>query len=92
MGRVSAYHQQDNDALFSFFSWFYHQVNLVLPIVVAVTSVYLVVGPIVDDPAVEYLYATGFIILGVAVYAALVYRDARVPGTGKCLRETPLFT
>lgn len=46
-------------------------------------SVYLVVGPIIDSPQIEYLYATLFIIAGLIFYFPFVYMKKSVPGMGE---------
>ncbi|KAK4288738.1 hypothetical protein Pmani_038253 [Petrolisthes manimaculis] len=57
-------------------------VPIVIPVVVLLVSVYLVVGPIIDSPQIEYLYATLFIIAGLVFYFPLVYMKKAVPGMG----------
>ncbi len=59
-----------------------YKVPIVVPILVLVISVYLVVGPIVDNPKVEYLYATLFIAAGFFVYVPFVHYKLVLPGMG----------
>ncbi|KAL8172927.1 UNVERIFIED_CONTAM: hypothetical protein K2H54_033749 [Gekko kuhli] len=49
------------------------QVPIIIPIVVLVTSVYLVLVPIIDQPQIEFLYVILFIFSGVIFYFPLVY-------------------
>lgn len=46
---------------------------IVIPVLVLLMSVYLVVGPIIDDPAIEYLYALAFILVGPLMYIPFVH-------------------
>ncbi|KAJ8041409.1 b(0,+)-type amino acid transporter 1 [Holothuria leucospilota] len=50
------------------------KVPLVLSIVVAIVSIYLVIAPIIDAPEFGYLYASIFILSGLFFYYPLVYR------------------
>ena len=59
------------------------QVPIVIPIIVLLISVYLVIGPIVDEPKVEYLYATLFILAGFIFYVPFVYYKLVMPGMSK---------
>ncbi|XP_074113359.1 b(0,+)-type amino acid transporter 1 isoform X2 [Cotesia typhae] len=45
---------------------------LVIPIFVLGISMYLIVGPIIDKPQIEYLYAVGFIAAGMLFYLPFV--------------------
>ncbi|KAA0186238.1 hypothetical protein HAZT_HAZT005695 [Hyalella azteca] len=59
------------------------QVPIVIPVIVLVVSIYLVIGPIIDNPQVEYLYASCFILAGVAFYGPFVHMRYVLPGMGK---------
>ena len=59
------------------------QVPIVIPVLVLVVSIYLVVGPIIDSPKIEYLYATLFIVAGLIFYFPFVLWRKVVPGMGK---------
>jgi solute carrier family 7 (L-type amino acid transporter), member 9/15 len=59
------------------------QVPIVIPVIVLLISVYLVIGPIVDEPKVEYLYATLFILAGFIFYVPFVYYKMVMPGMSK---------
>ncbi|XP_072024459.1 b(0,+)-type amino acid transporter 1-like [Amphiura filiformis] len=50
------------------------KVPLILPIIVFIASIYLVVAPIIDEPAVEFLYAALFILAGLVFYVPFVYK------------------
>ena len=50
----------------------YLQVFILIPIVFVLISIYLVIGPIIDDPQIELLYAFIFIVGGLVFYFPLV--------------------
>ncbi|KAI4902722.1 hypothetical protein NFI96_025881, partial [Prochilodus magdalenae] len=50
------------------------KVPIIIPIVVVIVSCYLVLAPIIDQPEIEYLYCTVFIISGLIFYYPFVYR------------------
>uniref|UniRef100_T1J7A2 b(0,+)-type amino acid transporter 1 n=1 Tax=Strigamia maritima TaxID=126957 RepID=T1J7A2_STRMM len=50
-----------------------YKVFIGVPILVLIASIYLVIAPIVDNPQVEYLYATLFIFAGLIFYIPFVY-------------------
>lgn len=58
------------------------QVPLVVPIVVAIIGCYLVVAPIITDPAIEYLYTVGALLIGFVVYIPFVYYKLSFPCMG----------
>lgn len=62
---------------------FDEQVPLIIPLVVLVVSVYLIIGPIVDKPTIEYLYAAMFILGGMIFYVPFVHYKVRIPFMGK---------
>lgn len=45
---------------------------IIIPYVVLIISIYLVIGPIIDKPQIEYLYAIGFILAGLIFYVPFV--------------------
>lgn len=49
-----------------------YKVHLSIPIAVFIISIYLVVCPILEDPRIEYLYATMYIVSGLLVYLLFV--------------------
>ncbi|KAK7076555.1 b(0,+)-type amino acid transporter 1 [Halocaridina rubra] len=57
-----------------------YKVPIVIPIIVLLISLYLVIGPIVDSPQIEYLYATLFIVAGLIFYFPFVYYGKSIPG------------
>jgi len=59
------------------------QVPIAIPVIVLIISIYLVIGPIIDDPKVEYLYATIFIFAGFLFYIPFVHYKYVMPGMGK---------
>ncbi|KAK4023043.1 hypothetical protein OUZ56_008480 [Daphnia magna] len=57
-----------------------YKVPIIIPVIVLIISVYLVIGPIVDNPKIEYLYATLFILAGFFLYIPFVYYKKVLPG------------
>lgn len=49
-----------------------HQVPIVIPYIVLIISIYLVIGPIIDKPQIEYMYAVLFILAGLIFYVPFV--------------------
>ncbi|XP_022908162.1 b(0,+)-type amino acid transporter 1 isoform X2 [Onthophagus taurus] len=56
-----------------------YKVPVIIPILVLLVSIYLVVGPIIDKPTIEYLYAALFILGGMVFYLPFVHYKLRVP-------------
>lgn len=50
----------------------FFQVPIIIPYVVLIISIYLVIGPIIDKPQIEYLYALMFILAGLIFYVPFV--------------------
>ncbi|XP_023236275.1 b(0,+)-type amino acid transporter 1-like [Centruroides sculpturatus] len=50
-----------------------YKVPIVIPVIVLIVSLYLVIAPILQNPAIEYLYASLFIFSGVIVYIPFVH-------------------
>ena len=44
---------------------------------------YLVIGPIIDEPKIEFLYAAIFVVGGLLLYVPFVYFHLKIPGMGK---------
>lgn len=49
-----------------------YKVPIIIPIIVLVISAYLVIGPIIDKPQIEYLYTILFILCGLVLYLPFV--------------------
>lgn len=49
------------------------QVPIIVPVLVIVIGCYLVVAPIVTDPAIEYFYVLGIMGVGILFYIPFVY-------------------
>ena len=60
----------------------HHKVCIVIPIIVALIGCYLVVAPIITDPAIEYLYTVGALVIGFFVYIPFVYYKYSFPCMG----------
>lgn len=56
---------------------------IIIPYVVLVISFYLIIGPIVDKPTIEYLYAAMFILGGMIFYVPFVHYKLRIPFMGE---------
>ncbi|XP_056281604.1 b(0,+)-type amino acid transporter 1 [Pseudoliparis swirei] len=50
-----------------------YRVPIILPILVIIVAVFLVLAPIIDDPQIEYLYVTLFILSGAIVYVPFIH-------------------
>ncbi|MBN3277421.1 BAT1 protein, partial [Polyodon spathula] len=50
-----------------------YEVPIVIPIIVIIAAVFLVLAPIIDDPKIEYLYVSLFILSGVMFYIPFVH-------------------
>lgn len=64
------------------------KVPIVIPIIVLISSVYLVLGPIIDDPQIEFLYAAIFILAGLVFYFPFVHFKLTLPGMGIVTEST----
>lgn len=51
-----------------------YKVSLIIPVLVIIIGSYLVVAPLVTDPAIEYAYIGGVVLLGFFVYIPFVYK------------------
>ncbi|KAF5301585.1 hypothetical protein FQR65_LT08890 [Abscondita terminalis] len=60
-----------------------YKVPIIIPLLVLIVSIYLIIGPIVDQPTVEYLYAAMFILGGMVFYVPFVHYKVRIPFMGK---------
>ena len=72
--------------------YLYFQVPIPIPILFFLCCVYLVIGPIVDEPKMEFLYAGIFVIGGLVLYFPFVHFKLRIPGIGKFLAVATLLT
>lgn len=61
------------------------KVPIIIPIVVLIISIYLIIGPIIDKPTIEYLYATMFILGGMIFYVPFVHYGLHLKFMGKTL-------
>lgn len=69
-----------------------YKVHLSIPLLVFLISIYLVVAPIVENPQIEYLYATLYILSGLLVYLIFVkwqYKCTTIVGTYSPLSTQP---
>ncbi|XP_071784716.1 b(0,+)-type amino acid transporter 1-like isoform X4 [Asterias amurensis] len=55
------------------------KVPILIPIIVLIASVYLVIAPIIDQPALEYLFAFLFILAGLIFYVPFVHYKYEPP-------------
>nr|CAH7754996.1 unnamed protein product [Callosobruchus chinensis] len=66
-----------------------YKVPIIIPYLVLVISIYLIIGPIMDKPTIEYLYASFFILGGMVFYVPFVHYKLRIPYMGKYLKKEP---
>ena len=59
------------------------QIPIIIPILVVIAAAYFVVAPIINDPALEFLYAFIFIIAGFLLYFPFVVYKYELPFMGK---------
>uniref|UniRef100_A0A8C4I620 B(0,+)-type amino acid transporter 1 n=1 Tax=Dicentrarchus labrax TaxID=13489 RepID=A0A8C4I620_DICLA len=50
-----------------------YKVPIILPILVLIAAIFLVLAPIIDDPQIEYLYVTLFILSGAIIYVPFIH-------------------
>ncbi|XP_059209430.1 b(0,+)-type amino acid transporter 1-like [Centropristis striata] len=50
-----------------------YRVPIILPILVFIVAIFLVLAPIVDNPQIEYLYATLFLCSGAFIYIPFIH-------------------
>ncbi|XP_041668555.1 b(0,+)-type amino acid transporter 1 isoform X2 [Cheilinus undulatus] len=50
-----------------------YKVPIILPILVLIAAIFLVLAPIIDDPQIEYLYVSLFILSGAIVYVPFIH-------------------
>ena len=61
---------------------------MVFPVIVFLFSLTLVIVPLIDNPQIEFLYATLMVLAGLIFYIPIVVFNNR-PG---CMREYELIT
>ena len=66
---------------------FLFQVPIAIPIIVLVSSVFLVIAPIINDPKVEYIYSMTFMAFGALIYVPFVSYKLKLPLIGKILLD-----
>lgn len=49
------------------------QVPIIIPILVLIAAIFLVLAPIIDNPQIEYLYVTLFILSGAIIYVPIIH-------------------
>ncbi|XP_036449269.1 b(0,+)-type amino acid transporter 1 isoform X3 [Colossoma macropomum] len=50
-----------------------YTVPIIIPILVLLAAVFLVLAPIIDNPRIEYLYVTIFVLSGVIIYVPFIH-------------------
>lgn len=65
------------------FVFIFQQIPIVIPVVFVLIATYLVIGPIVQKPQIEFLYAFLFVIGGLVFYIPFVYFKIHFPCFGK---------
>ncbi|RWS26928.1 b(0:+)-type amino acid transporter 1-like protein [Leptotrombidium deliense] len=61
-----------------------YKVPLIIPVFVSITSIYLVIAPIIEKPEVEYLYASLYILFGAIIYVPFVHFKFKFKLIGIC--------
>ena len=56
---------------------------ILIPIVMVVAAAYFVIAPVIDDPAIEFLFAFLFVCGGLILYFPFVYFKKELPFMGK---------
>lgn len=46
---------------------------IIIPILVLIAAIFLVLAPVIDDPQIEYLYVTLFILSGIIIYVPFIH-------------------
>ncbi|CAK9294673.1 unnamed protein product [Gordionus sp. m RMFG-2023] len=64
-----------------------YKVWIGIPILVLIISVCLVIFPLIKEPAIEFLYATVFILAGMVFYVPFVYYKVHL----RCMEKFTLF-
>lgn len=54
-----------------------YKVPVVIPIFILLIALYLSATPIILDPSPKYLFAVGFILIGVIIYYWFIYKNKR---------------
>lgn len=62
-----------------------------IPILFVLIAIYLVIGPIIESPQIELLYAFLFIIGGLLFYFPFVYFKLKIKGFGKIPFDVTLY-
>ncbi|XP_048831187.1 b(0,+)-type amino acid transporter 1 [Brienomyrus brachyistius] len=50
-----------------------YKVPIAIPILVLIAAIFLVLAPVIDDPQIEYLYVTLFILSGIIIYVPFIH-------------------
>ena len=67
------------------------QVPLVFPVITLIVSVYLVIAPLVQDPAIEYLVVAMSILAGLIFYVPFVHYRKRLKIIGEYISTTTVM-
>jgi len=63
-----------------------------VPVLMFFVSIYLVIAPIMENPQIEYLYASLYIVSGLFVYIPFVRNKYKLPTIiGKCGGDADLY-
>lgn len=63
------------------------KVPIILPIIFLIASLYLLIAPIINEPAVEFIFALLFILAGLLFYFPFIYFGVKVT----CMDSVTLF-
>jgi L-type amino acid transporter 9 len=56
-----------------------YKVPIIVPVLVLISSIFLVIAPIIDNPKIEYIYSLMFMALGGLLYIPFVTYKLRLP-------------
>ena len=68
------------------------QVPLIIPNIVIIVGSYLIVAPIVTDPAIEYVYILAVFLVGFVVYVPFVYFKYSLRYLGNALLDISIHS
>lgn len=64
---------------------------LPIPIIMVLASAYFVIAPVIDEPAIEFLFAALFIVAGLILYFPFVHYRKELPFMDKLTTSLQLF-
>lgn len=65
--------------------------SIIVPIVGAVSCLFLIIAPFVSNPQIEFLYSAAFVLGGLVLYIPFIHFNFKVPGIDKFTMLTQLL-